>query len=101
MNTRELDSALRKMTKDEFRDFVGQFGGDHTEPDSIVRSYVDHPEWEPRLCQLLGFLTENEKNTKAVIRASAAAMCAAALALMSAMIAVASLILNWCRGPVP
>ena len=95
MNREELEAALRNKSEAQFHEFVKDFGGNHSSVDSIIRQYVDHPEWEPRLCQLLGFLTEDEKKTQAALRASTAATYAAIAAATSALIALASLVLNY------
>ncbi|MBU4349358.1 hypothetical protein KJ599_03445 [bacterium] len=40
------------MSDKEFNDFVKDFGGKHKDPSKILRNYIDHPEWEPRIRQL-------------------------------------------------
>jgi len=92
MNRQELDNTLRQMSPEDFIAFVKEFGGDDKTPDTIIRNYVDHPEWEPRLCQLLGFLTEEERRTQAVLRSAAAAKWSAVAAAVSAIIALVSLL---------
>ena len=92
MNRQELENTLRKMSSDQFDAFVNEFGGDHRTPDTIIRNYIDHPGWEPRLCQLLGFLTEEERRTQASLRAAAAAKWSAIAAAISALIALSTLL---------
>ncbi len=92
MNRQELDNTLRQMSQEEFTAFVKDLGGEHKIPDTIIRNYIDHPEWEPRLCQLLGFLTEEERRTQAVLRSGAAAKWSAVAAAVSAIIALMSLL---------
>ena len=50
----ELKDKLNKISNKEFNDFVKNFGGEYKDPSKILRNYIDHPEWEPRICQLLG-----------------------------------------------
>ena len=95
MNRQELDQTLKAMSAEQFKNFVGKFGGEHADPDSFVSQFILHPEWEQRLCQLLGFLTEQEKMTKAVLRASSAAIVSAILAAIAAVIAFLSLLFTW------
>jgi hypothetical protein len=88
MNRQELENTLRKMSPEDFVAFVKKFGGEATTPDTIIRNYIDHPEWEPRLCQILGFLTEEERRTQSILRSSAAAKWSALAATISAIIAL-------------
>jgi len=88
MNRHELENALRKMSSEEFDAFVKEFGGDAKTPDTIIRNYVDHPEWEPRLSQILGFLTEEERRTQSILRSSASARWSAIASTISAIIAL-------------
>lgn len=76
------------MSSEDFVTFVRKFGGDAKTPDTIIRNYIDHPEWEPRLCQILGFLTEEERRTQAVMRSAASARWSAIAAAISAIIAL-------------
>lgn len=54
MTREELADKLNKISDKEFIDFVNNFGGGHKDPSELLRNYIDHPEWEPRICQLLG-----------------------------------------------
>ncbi len=90
MTKLELETALRKKSSDEFKKFVCEFGGTYTTTDTIIRDYINHPEWEPRLCQLLGFLTEDERKTQAVLQSATAAKKAATAAILSAIAAAVS-----------
>lgn len=92
MNRQELENPLRKMSSEDFVAFVQKFGGGSQTPDTIIRDYIDHPEWEPRLCQILGFLTEEERRTQSVLRSGAAARWSAIAAAVSAIIALVSLL---------
>ena len=93
MNRSELEQTLRQMSHEEFTAFVKDFGGNHKTPDTVIRNYVDHPEWEPRLCQLLGFLTEEERRTRAVLESAVASKWSAIAAAVSAIIAFLVLLL--------
>lgn len=93
MNRQELENTLRKMSPEDFVAFVKEFGGDAKTPDTIIRNYIDHPEWEPRLCQILDFLTEEERRTQSVSRSAAAAKWSAIAATISAIIALLAFLL--------
>ena len=93
MNRQELENTLRKMSPEGFVAFVKEFGGDAKTPDTIIRNYIDHPEWEPRLCQILGFLTEEERRTQSVSRSAASARWSAIAATISAIIALLAFLL--------
>lgn len=93
MNRQELEKTLRKMSSEDFDAFVKEFGGDAKSPDTIIRNYIDHPEWEPRLCQILGFLTEEERRTQSVLRSAASAKWSAIAATISAIIALLAFLL--------
>ena len=92
MNRQELENTLRKMSSEDFVAFVKEFGGDAKTPSTIVRNYIDHPEWESRLCQILGFLTEEERRTQSVLRSAASARWSAIAATISAIIALLALL---------
>lgn len=93
MNRQELENTLRKMSSEDFVAFVKKFGGDAKSPDTIIRNYIDHPEWEPRLCQILGFLTEEERRTQSVLRSASSARWSAIAATISAIIALLAFLL--------
>lgn len=92
MTRQELENTLRKMSPEDFVAFVKEFGGNAKTPDTIVRNYIDYPEWEPRLCQILGFLTEEERRTQSVLRSAASARWSAIAATISAAIALLALL---------
>ena len=94
MTRKELKEKLTVMTGDEFKKLIKEFGGDYTEPSQVIRNYIDHPEWEPLLCQILGFPTEEERRTKAVIKASKSAKYAAIAAAISVLISIIALIIS-------
>ncbi len=82
------------MSDKEFNYFVKDFGGEYKDPSKILRNYIDHPEWEPRICQLLGLQTEEEKRTQAVIEAGKGAKYAAIAASISALISLIILLIT-------
>ena len=94
MTREELKDKLNKMSDKEFIDFVKDFGGEYKDPSKLLRNYVDHPEWEPRICQLLGLQTEEERRTKAVIYAGKGAKYAAIAASISALISLIVLLIT-------
>ena len=65
MTVNEYRDALGRMTDDEFMAFKKQFGGDYKTREEYVRSFVDNPNHERRLCDLLDLKTESEKLTSA------------------------------------
>jgi hypothetical protein len=93
MNRQELETTLQNMSPEDFVAFVKKFGGDAETPDTFIRNYIDHPGWEPRLCQILGFLTEEERRTQAVLRSAASARWSAIAAAISAIIALLAFLL--------
>lgn len=70
MNLKEYEKKLRDLTHEELQKFNADFGGGRTEIDQRVRDFVDHPEHERRICQLLGLKTEAEKLTDAAINSA-------------------------------
>jgi hypothetical protein len=83
MNLKEYEKKLRDLTHEELQKFNADFGGERTEIDQRVRDFVDHPEHEGRICQLLGLKTEAEKLTDAAINSANAAMQSATSARLS------------------
>jgi hypothetical protein len=94
MTREELKDKLNKMSGKEFIDFVKDLGGEHKSSSELLRNYIDHPEWEPRICQLLGLQTEEERRTKAVIDAGKGAKYAAIAASISALISLIVLLIT-------
>jgi hypothetical protein len=88
MTREELKDILNKMSDAEFNDFIKDLGGEYKESQKFLRNYIDHPEWEPRICQLLNLRTEEEKKTQAVIEAGKGAKYAAIAASISALISL-------------
>ena len=66
----------------------------HTIRESVIRAFVDHPEYERRLCQLLDLPTEYEKQTQASVDAAKTAKWSAVAAAVSAVIALIALIIT-------
>lgn len=95
MTREELKDKLNEMSDKEFNNFVKNFGGGYKDPSKILRNYIDHPEWEPRICQLLGLQTEGEKRTQAVIVAGKGAKYAAVAASISALISLIVLLITF------
>lgn len=94
MTREELKDKLNKMSDTEFNDFIKDFGGEYKESSKFLRDYIDHQEWEPRICQLLGLQTEEEKRTQAVIEAGKGAKYAAIAASISALISLIVLLIT-------
>lgn len=108
MNLKEYENKLRELTHDELHKFNADFGGERKEIDQRVRDFVDHPEHERRICQLLGLKTEAEKMTDAAINSSDAAIQSATsaklsmiwsgVACLAAITAVVVAIINLLKG---
>ena len=94
MDRKELEQALNNLSDEEFISFVKKFGGTHPNRESVIRSYVDHPKHERRLCQLLDLPTEYEKQTQASVDAAKTAKWSAVAAAISAVIALIALIIT-------
>ena len=92
MNRKELSAALIKMTDAEFRQFVGEFGGIHPNPESVVRAFVSKQALEPRICQLLDLETEEEKAIQAALDAAKSAKVSSIVAVISAIMAIVAVI---------
>lgn len=83
MTLREYDDKLRSLSPEEFKKFNTDFGGGQKSVDERVRDFVDYPQHESRICQLLGLETEAEKISGATIKSSNAAVESAKSAKLS------------------
>lgn len=92
MNPKELERRLGEMSEVQFVEFVREFGGGFTDRQAVVRALVDKPSLERRLCQLLSMPTEDEKRTLAATDAARSSKRSAIAAIISAAIAVLSLL---------
>ncbi len=106
MNIGELKAKLVSMTDEELAEFFIAFGqsGYDCSRESVVRCFVDHPEHERRMCQLLGLATEEEKRTTAAVDSARAGMSSStsawwsmACAAISVLISLAALAVAWWR----
>jgi len=61
----------------------------------LIRDYVDHPEHERRICQLLGLTTEEEKAVKAAVSSARSARWSMICAVISSLVALFSVFLRW------
>ena len=94
MNLVELKNELLKLSDPDFKNFVRDFGGNFQDREKVVRHYVDHPEHERRLCQLLGIFTEDEKLVQATMASASSARWSAIAAGIAAMIAFIALLVT-------
>ena len=94
MTSEELKDKFKKMSKEKFNDFIKDFGGEYKKLSKFLRDYIDHPEWEPRICQLLGLQTEEERRTQAVIKAGKGAKYAAIAASISTLVSLIVLLIT-------
>ena len=73
MTIDEYKKRLEELRENDFKRFNDDFGGGQQTIQQRIRGYVDHPEHERRICQLLELKTEDEKlNEAALISANAA-----------------------------
>ncbi len=94
MTINEYKAALKAMSDNEFKRFCADFGGDFESRDRYVREFVDHPQHERRLCQLLGLKTEHEKQTDAAVTSAASAKDSARWACWSIVVAGVSMLIS-------
>lgn len=83
MTIDEYKKRLEELTENDFKRFNDDFGGGQQTIQQRRRSYVDHPEHERRICQLLELKTEDEKLNEAALRSVNAAQQSAASAKLS------------------
>ncbi len=83
MNIAEYSKRLNELSDDELKNFNSAFGGGQKTRDERVRGYVDYPEHERRICQLLGLKTEDEKLVEAALNSAEASVQSARSARLS------------------
>lgn len=83
MTIDEYKKRLEELTENDFKHFNDDFGGGQQTIQQRIRGYVDHPEHERRICQLLELKTEDEKLNEAALRSANAAQQSAASAKLS------------------
>jgi len=93
MTIAELETKLESMTDAEVSKFCKEFGGDELTRRAIIRHYVDHPEHERRMCQLLGLTTQEEKMTEAAVSSATSARWSMIWASVGVAISLAALII--------
>jgi len=88
----ELETKLASMTDTEVSRFCAAFGGGDRPRDAIVRDYVDHPEHERRMCQLLRLITQEEKMTNAAVSSASSARWSMIWATIGVAISLGALV---------
>lgn len=83
MNLQEYKESLRKLSSEEFIKFNVDFGGGELSIEERIRDFVDHPQHERRICQLLDLKTEAQKITEATVNSADAAVKSASSAKIS------------------
>jgi hypothetical protein len=83
MTLGDYEERLRELTSEEFHRFNDDFGGGQKTVEQRIREFVDFPQHERRICQLLGLKTEAEKLTDAAISSASAAVQSATSARLS------------------
>ncbi len=94
MTVVELKKKLDSMTDDKVSQFCADFGGGDRSQHAVVRHYVDHPEHERRICQLLGLTMEEEKAVKAAVSSARSARWSMICAVISSLAALFSVFLR-------
>lgn len=69
----EMKAALDRLSDEQFAEFRRAFGGDHPTRQGYVNHFVHHPGHERQLCELLGTITQEERQTAAALISSQAA----------------------------
>ncbi|MFC1552320.1 hypothetical protein ACFL6P_07105 [Candidatus Latescibacterota bacterium] len=92
MTINEYEKRLGELSHEEFQKFKIDFGGSKETIEKRVREFVDHPEYERRICQLLGLQTEEEKLNDAAVKSADATVKSANAAVQSAVSANRSMI---------
>jgi len=90
----ELREKLCSMPKEEFLLFVEDYGGDFGTPEDVVRSYVDNPGHERRLCHLLTMTTQEERITEASVSSAYSARLSTICVLISVVISVIAIAIS-------
>ncbi len=83
MTLQEYEKKLRELTSEELHRFNDEFGGGQKTVEQRTREFVDSPQHERRICQLLCLKTEAEKLTDAAISSANAAVQSATAARLS------------------
>ena len=83
MNLQEYEKELRKLSSDKFLKFNDDFGGGQLSIEERIRNFVDHPQHERHICQLLNLKTEAQKITEATVNSADAAVKSASSAKIS------------------
>lgn len=73
MTLEEFEKRLRELTPGELHKFNNDFGGGQHTIEQLVRVFVENPQYERRLCHLLGLTIESEKLTAAALKSANAA----------------------------
>jgi len=83
MNLKEYKEKLQGLSPDELTKFNDDYGGCQLSVEERVRSFVDEPQHEARICQLLKVKTESQKITDATVNSAKAAEKSASSAKIS------------------
>lgn len=94
MNLEEYEKKLRSLNTDELKRFNSDFGGGEKTVNQRLREFVEHPNHERRICQLLGLKTEAEKITDATIDSAKSARQSTRSARLSIFIATIALLIS-------
>jgi hypothetical protein len=92
MSIQEYEEALHKLNPEELKKFNENFGGGDLTIEQRVRNFVDEPQHEARMCQLLNLKTEAQKITDATVQSAEAAVKSASSAKISMICSIVACI---------
>ena len=85
MTINEYRKKLNKLNDNQFGKFKEDFGGDFKTREDYIRNFVDNPQHERRICQLLKLKTEEEKKARATIYSASSALISAIAAIIAVL----------------
>ena len=92
MTVEEYEKRLSELSEKEFQKFNDEFGGGQKTVEERVREFVDNPQHERRICQLLGLRTENEKFADAANQSAFAAKQSAVTGKWALFVSIVALV---------
>jgi len=93
MTLKELEEALTRLSDADFATFVSDFGGSYKTRKEVLRAFVDYPDSERRICQLLGLMTQDERLTEATISSARSARWSMIWAFFGVIVSVVALVI--------
>jgi hypothetical protein len=90
----EYKAALDALDAEAFEAFRRDFGGDVRHRQVYIDEFVQNPQHERRICQLLGLTTQEEKQTEAAVASAKAARDSATWARVSMLLAGTAILVS-------